>query len=72
MSAINKMIALSKKVLAHDVVTIRGAMGGDNPPLIVSIPRDIASAAKLAKGDRMQIFTDGESIYLKRLEKPEI
>lgn len=72
MATINKMIILSKKVLAHDVVNIRGAMGGDNPPLIVSIPREIATAAKLAKGDRMQIFTDGESVYLKKLEDPKI
>jgi hypothetical protein len=72
MTTINKMITLSKKVLAHDVVGIRGAMGGDNPPLIVSIPREIATAAKLAKGDRMQIFTDGESVYLKKLEDPKI
>ena len=47
-------------------------MGGDNPPLIVSIPREIATAAKIAKGDRMQIFTDGESVYLKKLEDPKI
>jgi hypothetical protein len=72
MSSVNKLIALSKKVLAYDVVSIRGASGGDNPPLIVSIPREIATAAKITKGDRMQIFTDGESVYLKRLEKPEI
>lgn len=65
-------VALSKKVLAHDVVNLRGAMGGDNPPLIISIPREIANTAKVVKGDKMQIYTDGERIYLERLGDPKI
>jgi hypothetical protein len=45
---------LSQKVLAYADVSIRGAMGRDNPPLIVSIPREIATVAKLTKGNRIK------------------
>lgn len=65
-------VIMSKKVLAHDVVNLRGAMGGDNPPLIVSIPREIATVAKLTKGDKLQIYTDGEQVYLRKYEGPKI
>lgn len=70
--ALNEVMTLSKRVLAHDVVNIRGASGGENPPLIVSIPRAIANAVKVSKGDRMQIYTDGERIYLERLTQPTL
>ena len=63
---------LSKKVIAYDVVTMRPATSGEDPPMIVSIPKTIVKAIKAKKGERMQIFTDGETIYLKRLEEPKI
>ena len=69
---------VSKKVLADDIVNVRAARNPDKekgetqPPLIVSIPRPIAYAVKIQKGDRMRIYTDGEKIYLDKVEKPQI
>jgi hypothetical protein len=63
---------LSKKVLAHDVVTMRTARGGENAPLIISIPRSIAKAGKYKKGEKIQIYTDGARTYLERLAEPKI
>lgn len=60
------------KVLAHDVVNIRAARSGDFAPLIVSIPKTIAKAMKIKKGDRLRIYTDGQRMYLDRFEEPEI
>jgi hypothetical protein len=54
------------------VVTIRGARGGEDAPLIMSIPRAIVNAAKYKKGDKVQIYTDGERTYLERLAEPKI
>jgi hypothetical protein len=65
-----KLTILSRKILAHDVVTMRGARGGEDAPLIVSIPKDIAEAAKCNKGEKWQIYTDGERIYLEKLAEP--
>ena len=62
----------SKKVLAHDVVTVRAARGGKDVPKIVSIPKPIADIFNLKLKDRMRIYTDGELIYLKKLEEPEL
>jgi hypothetical protein len=66
------MSSKSKKVLAHDVVTIRAARGGEDIPMIVSIPKPIANILKLKLKDRMQIYTDGERIYLDKIKEPEI
>jgi hypothetical protein len=63
---------LSRKILANDVVTIRGARGGEDAPLILSIPRAIVNAARCVKGGRWQIYTDGEKIYLERLAEPKM
>jgi hypothetical protein len=60
------------KVLAHDVVNVRAARSGDFSPLIVSIPKTVASSMKLRKGDRLRIYTDGQKIYLDRFEEPKI
>jgi hypothetical protein len=67
-----KLTILSRKILAHDVVTMRGARGGEDAPLIVSIPKDLAEAAKCNKGEKWQIYTDGERIYLERLAEPKL
>jgi hypothetical protein len=63
---------MSKKVVAHDVVTIRAATGRENAPIIISIPKAIANAAKVKLHDKVHIFTDGEIIYLTKLEEPKI
>jgi hypothetical protein len=48
------VVVLSKKVLAHDVVTMRTARGGENAPLIISIPSSIVKAAKYKKVKRFR------------------
>ena len=54
---INNLVNIvSKKILAHDVVTMRGAKGGENAPLIISIPSPIVKAAKCKKVKRCQIY----------------
>jgi hypothetical protein len=54
------------------VVTIRAARGGEDIPMIVSIPKPIANILKLKLKDRMQIYTDGEKIYLDKIKEPEL
>jgi hypothetical protein len=61
-----------KKVLAYDVVSVRSARSGDYAPLIVPLPRSIADAMKVKKGNRLRIYTDGDRIYLDRFEEPQI
>jgi hypothetical protein len=65
-------VILSKKVLAHDIVTVRASRGGEDIPMIVSIPKPIANILKLKLKDRMQIYTDGERIYLDKIKEPTI
>jgi len=60
------------KVIAKDVVRIRGATGDRDPPIIVSIPKSVLNAANMRKGDDVRIYTDGRKVYLDRLEEPEI
>ena len=64
--------ATDRKVIAHDVVKVQTARSGKYPPMIISIPRDIASAMKLKKDEKIRIYTDGERIYLDRFEEPKI
>jgi hypothetical protein len=61
-----------RKVIAHDVVSVRPARSGDYPPMIVSIPKKIVDVMKLKKGESLRIYTDGEKIYLDRFEAPEL
>ena len=72
MSVDTNNLLVSKKVLAHDVVTIRAARGGEDTPMVVSIPKHIAKILKLKLKDRMQIYTDGEKIYLDKIKEPEL
>jgi hypothetical protein len=67
-----KFLELSKKILADDVVMIRRARGGQNPPLIVSVPKSVAKAAKFIEGLKVRIFTDGENVYLQKLGEPRL
>ena len=53
-------------------VTIRTARSGKNPPLIISIPRNIADKAKLDIGDTMLMFTDGDKVVITRSEMPKV
>lgn len=63
---------IERRVIAHDVVKVRTARSGKYPPMIISIPRDIAEAMKLQKDEKIRIYTDGERIYLDRFEEPQI
>jgi hypothetical protein len=58
------------KVITREVVRIRGATSGENPPIIISVPRKILNAASLRKGDEVRIYTDGQRVYLEKLEEP--
>lgn len=72
MAASITMAPNHKKVIAHDVVNVRTARSGEYPPLIISIPKKIADAVLLKKGESVRIYTDGERIYIDRFEEPEI
>ena len=73
-----KTVLMTKKALAHDVVSIRAARGGgkdsssSKPPMIVTIPKPIAQILKLEFRDRIHVYTDGETLYMRKLEKPDI
>jgi hypothetical protein len=68
----SKLLMVGKKVLAHTTVAIRPARTGNNPPIIVSIPRKIADVMKLKIGEDLRMYTDGERIYLDKFEEPTI
>ena len=57
-----------KKRLSVASQTVRAARGGDNPPKIITIPKNIANAFNLKLGETLDILTDGEKIVLKRTE----
>jgi hypothetical protein len=66
------LMPTGRKVIAHDTVNVRPARSGNNPPMIVSLPREIIDAMKLQKGEKLRIYTDGEKIYLDRFEEPTL
>ena len=66
------IIMATKKVIAYAHSKIRAARGGDNPPLIVTIPKDVAEKSGMKLGDNIQILTDGEKIVIRKMEIPEI
>ena len=66
---ISNLLMAERKVLAHTTVTIRPARTGDNPPIIISVPRKIVDVMKLKIGEDLRMYTDGEKIYLDRFEE---
>ena len=67
-----QIMVTGRKVIAYDVVNSRPARSGDNPPMIITIPKKIVEAMKLKKGESLRIYTDGEKIYVDRFEEPTI
>ena len=61
-----------RKVIAHDVIRTRRARSGDNPPMIVTIPKRLVEAMKLEDGESLRIYTDGDRLYIDRFEEPTI
>ena len=57
-----------KKKIFRSLVNVRAAKGGDNPPMIITIPKNIVNAFNLELGETLDILTDGEKIVLKRTE----
>ena len=53
------------EVLAFGEVVVRKARGGDNPPVIVTIPSDVVNASKLKIGEKIDIITNGKKIVIK-------
>ena len=56
------------KVLAFGEVVVRTARGGNNPPIIVTIPTEVVEAFKLKIGEKIDVITDGKKIVIKRRE----
>ena len=52
------------EVLAFGEVVVRKARGGDNPPVIVTIPSDVVNAYKLKIGEKIDIITNGKKIVI--------
>jgi hypothetical protein len=48
------------EVLTFGEVVVRKARGGDNPPVIVTIPSDVVNAYKLKIGEKIDIITNGK------------
>ena len=69
---ISNLLMAGRKVLAHTTVTIRPARTGDNPPIIISVPRKIVDVMRLKIGEDLRMYTDGEKIYLDRFEEPTL
>jgi hypothetical protein len=63
---------LSKKIMAHEVVTIRAARGGEYAPSVIPLPKSVSDAMKFEKGTKVHIYTDGERVYVEKLEEPKI
>ena len=59
---------LNEKKIIRSLANVRAARGGDNPPMIITIPKNIANAFNLILGETLDILTDGEKIVLKRTE----
>lgn len=59
---------LNEKKIVRSLVNVRAAKGGENPPMIITIPKNIANAFNLELGETLDILTDGEKIVLKRTE----
>ena len=59
---------LNGKKIIRSLANVRAARGGDNPPMIITIPKNIANAFNLTLGETLDILTDGEKIVLKRTE----
>jgi AbrB family looped-hinge helix DNA binding protein len=66
------IIMATKKVIAYAHSKIRAARGGDNPPMIVTIPKEVAEKSGMKLGDDIQILTDGEKIVIRKTEVPDI
>jgi AbrB family looped-hinge helix DNA binding protein len=68
----SNIIMATRKVIAYAHSKIRAARGGDNPPMIVTIPKEVAEKSGMKLGDDIQILTDGEKIVIRKTEIPEL
>jgi len=68
----SNIIMATKKVIAYAHTKIRAARGGNNPPMIVTIPTDVPEKSEMKLGDDIQILTDGEKIVIRKTEISEI
>ena len=60
------LLMTEDEVLAFGEVVVRKARGGDNPPVIVTIPSDVVNAYKLKIGEKIDVITNGKKIVIKR------
>ena len=68
----SNIIMATRKVIAYAHSKIRAARGGDNPPMIVTIPKEVAEKSGMKLGDDIQILTDGKKIVIRKTEIPEL
>ena len=59
---------LYEKKIVRSLVNVRAAKWGDNPPMMITIPKNIANVFNLELGKTLAILTDCEKIVLKRTE----
>ena len=57
---------MNEKKIVRSLVNVRAARGGDNPPMIITIPKNIANAFNLTLGETLDILTDGEKNSIKK------
>jgi hypothetical protein len=51
---------LNEKKIVRSLANVRAARGGDNPQMIITIPKNVANAFHLTLGETLDILTNGE------------
>jgi hypothetical protein len=51
---------LNEKKIVRSLANVRAARGGDNPRMIIIIPKNVANAFHLTLGETLVILTNGE------------
>lgn len=65
---INSIIMTTKKlgVYAHSKIKVK--RGRTNPPVIASVPKEVAEKSGMWLCDDIQILTDGEKVVIQKTE----
>jgi hypothetical protein len=51
---------LNEKKIVHSLANVRAPRGGDNPRMIITIPKNVANAFHLTLGETLDILTNWE------------
>jgi hypothetical protein len=60
------LLMTEDEVLTFGEGVFSKARGGDNPPVIVTIPSDVVNAYELKIGEKIDFITNGKKIVIKR------